>query len=164
MSTGPGRAGSRSISGSAASPWPGPTSPPCRCSAGCNGNGDSVRPRPRNRPRPRPERRFRPGLPGAPPEEGSVVVDQESADVAAVQQVTVALVDLVEPVPGGDQLVQLEPAGAVQVEHQRDVVERVAAAEQRALQPLLEQRELEAGELDVLLAGPGQPGHDHRAV
>src|SRR5258708_39021353 len=46
-STGPGRAGSRSTSGSAASPWPGLTSRRCRCCAGCNGSKSAGLSRPR---------------------------------------------------------------------------------------------------------------------
>jgi hypothetical protein len=61
-----------------------------------------------------------------------LLVHQNAADVLAVQQVLVALVDLVKPVPIGHQFVELEMAGTVQVEHPRYVAERVAATEQRA--------------------------------
>src|SRR6202167_109208 len=89
--------------------------------------------------------------PGQPPVlMRSGVVDEQAADVASVQHVPVALVDLVQRVPGGDKLVQLEPPGLVELEQPRDLVERVPAAEQRALDPLLEQRQLEAGQLDGL--------------
>src|SRR5580704_371048 len=36
---------------------------------------------------------------------------------SAVPQVLVALVDLVQPVPGGDELIELQPVVAVEVEH-----------------------------------------------
>ena len=48
--------------------------------------------------------------------------------------VLIGLVDLVEEVPAGDQLIELEVAGAVQVEQPRHVVERIAVTEQRAAQ------------------------------
>src|ERR1700687_4692501 len=67
----------------------------------------------------------------------SGLVDEQAADVAAVEQVAVALVDFLETVAGGAQFVELEPAGPVQLEHPRYLVERVPAAEQRALDPLL---------------------------
>src|SRR5579859_108581 len=85
-------------------------------------------------------------------EHRSGFVNEQAADVAAVQHVPVALVDLVERVPVRDQLVELELPRLVQLEQLRDRVERVAAAEQRALDPLLEQRELETRQLDGLLA------------
>src|SRR5437899_12879459 len=47
----------------------------------------------------------------------SVFVKDDPADVLAVEQVLVALVDVVEPVRLGDQLVELDVAAAVQVEH-----------------------------------------------
>src|SRR5215471_10738296 len=73
----------------------------------------------------------------------SGVVDHEAADVAAVEHVPVALIDVVQAVPGGDQLVEPELPRPVQLEQPRDRLERVAAAEQRAVDPLLEQGELE---------------------
>src|SRR6185437_13960089 len=54
--------------------------------------------------------------------------------------------------------------GPVQVKQPRDRLERVAAAEQRALDPLLEQRELERRQLDGLLARAGQPSEHDRAA
>src|SRR5579863_5694163 len=68
----------------------------------------------------------------------SVLVDDDAADVLAGQQVVVPLVDLVQGVGPGDDLVQLEVAGLVQPEELRDVVGRVAVAEQAALQGLPE--------------------------
>src|SRR5262245_14789634 len=64
----------------------------------------------------------------------SVLVDDDAADVLAVEHVLVPLVDLVQPVLAGDQLVQLEVTGAVQPEQPRYVVQRVAVAEQRSAQ------------------------------
>src|SRR6266568_7539155 len=94
----------------------------------------------------------------------SGLVDEEAADVAAVEHVAVALVDVLEAVAGGDQLVELEPARPVQLEHPRYLVERVPAAEQRALDPLLHDGELEAGQLDGVLPRPGYPGDHHGAA
>src|SRR3989442_11609323 len=53
----------------------------------------------------------------------SVFMQHHPADVPPLQQVPVALVDLLEPVPPSDQLVQLEVAGPVQAEQLGDVVE-----------------------------------------
>src|SRR5215468_2529373 len=100
---------------------------------------------------------------GAADGPGSAMHDH-AADVLAVQQVLVALVDLVEGVGGGDQLVQLQVARPVEVHHPRDVVERVAGADKAALEALLEQGQQRAGQLDGVLGGVGQPGHHHRAA
>src|SRR5215472_12411296 len=62
----------------------------------------------------------------------SVLVDDHAADVLAVAQILVGLVDLVKRVLAGDQLVQFELARLVQVEQLRDVVHQVAVAGQRA--------------------------------
>src|SRR3954470_11968224 len=91
----------------------------------------------------------------------SVLVDDHSADVLAVEQVLVALVDLIERVALGDQLVELEAAGLVHAEQLRDVVHGVAGAEQAALDGLLVQREHRARELDGDLVRVGEAG-DHR--
>src|SRR5689334_16302263 len=64
---------------------------------------------------------------------GSVLVHDHAPDVPAVQQVSVALVDLVQAVAPGDQLVDLQVPRAVQAEHLRDVVQGVGGAEERAL-------------------------------
>src|SRR5215467_3839214 len=105
----------------------------------------------------------RPSDPGGPPGSGAVIQD-DAADVPAVEQVLVALVDLVEGVRRGDQLVQLQVAGLVELHHPRDVVERVAGAEQAALDALLEQGQDRAGKLDRGLRRVGQPGHHHGAA
>src|SRR3984957_20553682 len=87
-----------------------------------------------------------------------VLVDDDAADVTARHHVLVALVDLVQRVPGGHQLGQLVRARPVEGEDAGDVVERFLRAEQRALQPLLEQRQLEPGHVHGLGARPGQAG------
>src|SRR5690606_32301242 len=46
----------------------------------------------------------------------SVLVDDHAADVLAVVHVLIALVDLLQPVAAGDQLVELEGARAVQAQ------------------------------------------------
>src|SRR6266487_3799139 len=114
----------------------------------------------------RPARAGRPASPGGAaggPGSGAAIHDH-AADVLAVQQVLVALVDLVEGVGGGDQLVQLEVAGPVELHHPRDVVERVTGTEQAALDALLEQGQQRAGQLDRVLGRVGQAGHHHRAA
>src|SRR5215813_3664945 len=105
----------------------------------------------------------RPGCADSGPGSGAAIHDH-AADVLAVQQVLVPLVDLVEGVGGGDQLVQLQVAGLVELHHPRDVVERVAGTEQAALDALLEQGQQRAGQLDRVLGRVGQAGHDHRAA
>src|SRR5215471_13707695 len=105
----------------------------------------------------------RPGDAGGPAGSGAVMQDH-AADVLPVEQVLVSLVDLVEGVRRGDQLVQLEVAGLVELHHPRDVVERVAGTEQAALDALLEQGEDRAGQLDRGLRRVGQPGHHHGAA
>src|SRR5215831_14289600 len=94
----------------------------------------------------------------------SVLVEQHAAHVLAVQQVLVTLVDLIQRVFAGHQLVQLQAASPVQVQHAGDLVEGVAAAEQRSLDLLLEQGEEEARKLDIDLVRPREPGHYHAAV
>src|SRR5215831_459759 len=105
-----------------------------------------------------------PASPGGAADGPGSAMHDHAADVLAVQQVLVALVDLVEGVGGGDQLVQLQIAGPVELHHPRDVVERVAGAEQAALDALLKQGQQRAGQLDGVLGGVGQPGHHHRAA
>src|SRR5215472_18990500 len=89
----------------------------------------------------------RPSGPGGPPGSGAVMQDH-AADVLTVEQVLVSLVDLVEGVRRGDQLVQLEVAGLVKLDHLWDVVERVAGTEQAPLDALLEQGQDRAGQFD----------------
>src|SRR5215469_9868401 len=66
-----------------------------------------------------------------------VLMDDDAADVLAVEHVLVALVDLVKPVPARDQLVELEVTRLVQADEQRHVHERAAAAVDGALDPAL---------------------------
>src|SRR5215472_16808154 len=105
----------------------------------------------------------RPSDPGGPAGSGAVIQDH-AADVLPVEQVLVSLVDLVEGVRRGDQLVQLEVASLVKLHHPRDVVERVAGSEQAPLDALLEQGQDRAGQLDRGLRRVGQPGHHHGAT
>src|SRR5215469_4074415 len=80
--------------------------------------------------------RRRPTMAGAWPSGpgGSPAAMRDHAtDVLTVQQVLVPLVDLVEGIGGGDQLVQLEIAALIELHHPRDVVERVAGSEQAPL-------------------------------
>ena len=64
---------------------------------------------------------------------GAYIITMASrpSDVLAVEHVLVGLVDLVQLVPASDQLVELEVAGAVEIEQPGHVVERVAVTEQR---------------------------------
>src|SRR5215475_3624529 len=94
----------------------------------------------------------------------SGVMQDEPPDVLAVPHVLIALVDLVQRVGLGDQRVQLEVAGLVQLDHPRDVVERVAGAEQAALDPLLHQRQHRAVDLDVVIGQVAEAGNDHGAA
>src|SRR5262249_47331614 len=92
----------------------------------------------------------------------SVFVDDHSADVLAVEHVLEALVDVVQGVGVGDELVELELAGLVEADEVLDVVHRVARAEQRALDGLFVERHDGAGELDRDLVGVGEAGDDRR--
>src|SRR5205807_9246101 len=65
--------------------------------------------------------------PLAPPNP-SAVVDDHPTDVLTREQVVVALVDVLEAVARGDDLVELEVARAIQVEQARHLVDRVRAA------------------------------------
>src|SRR6516164_3117814 len=66
-----------------------------------------------------------------------VLVDDDAADVLAVEHVLVALVYLVQLVAAGDQLVQLEIARLVEADEERHVGQGAAAAVDRALNPAL---------------------------
>src|SRR6516225_11221765 len=78
-----------------------------------------------------------PAMGGARPSDGGpgsgAVIEDHAADVLAVEQVLVSLVDLIEGVRRGDQLVQLQVTGPVELYHPRDIVERVAGTEQAPL-------------------------------
>src|SRR6201986_2642075 len=94
----------------------------------------------------------------------SVLVDHDAADVLAGHQVVVALVDLVQGVGLGDDLVELEVAGLVQAEDLGDVGGRVAVAEQAALHRLAEQGQDGPGHGDSRYFQLVQPGHHARAA
>src|SRR5579859_1857591 len=105
----------------------------------------------------------RPTDAGGGPGSGGVMQDH-AADVLAVEQVLISLVDLVKGVCRGDQFVQLQLTGLVELHHPRDVVERVAGAEQAPLDALLEQGQDRARQLDRGLGRVRQPGHHHGAA
>src|SRR5215467_2288216 len=67
----------------------------------------------------------------------SVLVDDDAADVLAVVHVLVALVDLIELVPAGDQLIELELARLVEADEHGHVNQRAAAAVDGALDTAL---------------------------
>ncbi len=66
---------------------------------------------------------------GSSPGGDSMLVNDDAADVLAVHEVGVALVDLIQRVPLGDELVQLDLALVPEAEDLRDVVQRVGPAE-----------------------------------
>src|SRR6266480_4072257 len=94
----------------------------------------------------------------------SVLVDHGAADVLAGQQVVVALVDLVQGVGLGDDLVELEVACLVQAEDLGDVGGRVAVAEQASLHRLAEQGQDGPGQRDGRYLQLVQPGHHDGAA
>src|SRR6266568_8629848 len=94
----------------------------------------------------------------------SVLVDDDAAHVLAGQQVLVALVDLVQGVGPGDDLVELEVAGLVQPEDLGDVGGRVAVAEQAALDRLAEQGQDRPRHGDGRYLQLVQPVHPDRAA
>src|SRR3954470_7434018 len=94
----------------------------------------------------------------------SVLVDYHAPDVLAVEHVLEALVDVVERVRLGDQLVKLELARLVEPDEVADVVHRVAAAEERALHRLLEEGHDAARELDGDLVRVCHAGYHRRAA
>src|SRR4051812_38229855 len=111
-------------------------------------------------PRPQP-----PGSPYGQPGHRSVGVDEEAADRLAGGLIAIALADLVQRVAPGDQPVQLQATLLVQPQQHRDLAERVARAEQRALHPLLEHgRELAAEGDGALLRPVGQRGQHQGAA
>src|SRR5882757_11228734 len=67
----------------------------------------------------------------------SRVMDDDAADVPAGVHVGVGLVDLVQPVGRGDQLVQFEPPGPVHRGQPGDLVRRATHPEDHPLDPLL---------------------------
>src|ERR1700678_1950382 len=94
----------------------------------------------------------------------SVLVDDDAANVLAGQEILVALVDLVQGVGPGDDLVELEVARLVQPEDLRDVVGRVAVTEQAADHALAEQGQDRPRQRDSRQLQLVQPGHHHDAA
>src|SRR6202046_486940 len=92
-----------------------------------------------------------------------MLVDKDTSYVLAVEQIVVALVDLLEGVGPGDDLVQLEVTCLVEAEDLGDVGGRVAVAEQAALDRLAEQGEDRGRQLDVHVEVV-QAGDDHGAA
>src|SRR6478672_8175818 len=100
-----------------------------------------------------------------------LVKRDDAADVVAVKHVLIALVDVFEPVGFGHHLVDVEQPGLVQTNELGRLDVGVAAAEDVALQRLLQHREQKQIELDVGVhhrahaghyAGAGLGGQDHR--
>src|SRR6478752_1346691 len=84
----------------------------------------------------------------SPSSASQVLVDDHAAHVLAVEHVLVGLADLIELVSGGDELVELEMPGPVDLEDPRDVDQGVAAAEEGALDPSREADEQAGVDLD----------------
>src|SRR5580700_10451062 len=99
-----------------------------------------------------------------PPRGRSMLVDHDAAYVLAGQQVLIALVDLIQGVGPGDDLVELEVAGLIQAKDLGDVGGRVAVTEQAALHRLTEQGQDGPGQLDAGLQQLVQPGQHDDAV
>src|SRR5271163_1339369 len=102
-----------------------------------------------------------------------VGVADDAANVLAVQHVLVAVVDLLEPVLAGDHVIQVKLAGLVHRQQLWDVVLRVAAAEDGALQVLLHQGQHPEVQVHVVVhqaadsgqhAGPAFGGDGHVTV
>src|SRR3954451_3623085 len=88
-----------------------------------------------------------------------------ATDVLAVAHVLVALVDVLELVLLGDELVELEPAVLVELQQFRDGGARAARAEHGAQDLLVEQRQLEQAHVDLrLLPGRNRGGDDGSAL
>src|SRR5947207_9744120 len=87
-----------------------------------------------------------------------------ATDVLAVAHVLITIVDLVELVLLGDELVELELAVLVQLQQLRDGRARAARTEHGAEQLLVEQRQLEQAHVDLRLLPRRDGGGDHRAA
>src|SRR5262249_45366482 len=96
---------------------------------------------------------------GGLPPPALMLVDDHTPDVLAVEQVLIDLVDLFQTVSLRDQLVQLDIAAAVQVEHLLDVVDGVGGTEEGALDTLLEQGQDRPVQVDGLLHEVAETGH-----
>src|SRR6185295_876487 len=81
----------------------------------------------------------------------SVVIDDHAADVLALAHVGEGLVDVLELVGLGDQLVQLELPPLIHVDDERDVELRAGRAVESALEALARHREREQVEVHGLL-------------
>jgi hypothetical protein len=93
-----------------------------------------------------------------------VGVDDHPADVLAVAHVLVALVDVLQGVARGDQVVEVELALLVEREELGDRRARAQPAEDGALEILLQQRELEEAELHVDVGGVAHARDDGAAA
>ena len=79
----------------------------------------------------------------------SVGITDDAAHVAALEHVAIAVIDLFEGVFARDHVVEVKLPQLVQFENRRDVVLRVAAAKDAALQAFLQQRESRKVQGDV---------------
>src|SRR5579875_641095 len=94
-----------------------------------------------------------------------LLVHDDAADVLPLVQVLVSLVDLVETVPPGDELIELELARPVQPQQPGDVVQRVAHPEDMALDPALPpDHGAVGGKLYLPLRAAPHRGHRHLAA
>src|SRR6195952_1794337 len=93
-----------------------------------------------------------------------VGVADDAADVAALEHVLVAVVDLLQLVLPGDHVVEVEPARLVHRQQLRDVEVRVAATEDGALDPLLHQRQHRQVERDVVVHQAADGGENGGAA
>src|SRR5215472_8809303 len=66
-----------------------------------------------------------------------MLVHEDAADVLAIHKVLIPLINFVEGIRPGNELVQLDVTLVPQAEDHRDVIQRVGAAEQRALDPAM---------------------------
>src|SRR5690606_17404016 len=94
----------------------------------------------------------------------SVLVEDDAADVLAVDEVLVGVVDLVQAVGPGDELVELEVALVVQPQQPGDVVQRVAVAEQGAADLSLVADEHSGVDVHGLLVDVPDGGDGHLAA
>src|SRR6185437_15181799 len=73
------------------------------------------------------------GYGGSSPRGTSVLVDDDAADVLTIHKILVALVNFVQGVLLSNEFGELDVAFVPQTQDHRDVVQRICAAEQRAL-------------------------------
>src|SRR5579875_2349257 len=91
------------------------------------------------------------------------VVDDDAPDVLAVAHVLVPLVDLIEGVGAGHELVEHHLSLTVQAEDLRDVRPGVGRAEDGAPDLFLHHGQVEQVELDLVLVPRGHGGHHQPA-